>query len=157
MRTLILYVGLLLCLLSCFSVSSVSKETKTFNQYDFIVMDQPVKIDFPKEADYALLHVYRFKMPYAAISKYDLLINGYPVCDVRNGSVRTVKLKRTGKLTLSAALDRSTSIDITTEPGKHYYLRADVLIGHKEKPRLTLVEQGLGRIEYDIVAKSLEK
>lgn len=101
----------------------------------------------------ALLHVYRHSGQGALIS-YDLHLGDTVICRVSNKWKQTIKIKKDGLNTLWARTESKAEIPINIEFGKEYYIRCRVTMGaFVGRPRLELVDNRTGKIEYESIQK----
>jgi len=103
------------------------------------------------DADYALLHVYRFAN--APLINYNLRLGDSVICRVNSHSAITVKLPQQGSYTLSAKTETTAEQAITIEHGRQYYLRCGIGIGaFVGRPKLELVDYHTGKQEFESIA-----
>jgi hypothetical protein len=116
---------------------------------DSVCLPARVEDTLLKNADYALLHVYR---PSGAgfLVGYDLYLGDSLLCRVKNNFSETIKIKKDGMNSLWARTESKKEIPINIKFGKEYYLRCGItmgfFVGH---PFLELVDQGFGKSEFE--------
>ncbi len=107
------------------------------------------------DADYALLHVYRFAN--APLVNYNLRLGDSVICRVSSHSAITVKLPQRGSYTLRAKTETTAEQAITIEHGRHYYLRCGIGMGaFVGRPKLELVDYHTGKQEFESIATNNE-
>ncbi|MGY5351819.1 hypothetical protein ACXGQW_04530 [Wenyingzhuangia sp. IMCC45533] len=100
-------------------------------------------------ADYALLHVYRYKGIGPLVS-YNLKLGDTTLCRVKNNFKETIKIRKEGLNTIWAKTESKTELPIDVEFGKHYYLRCSVDIGFfVGKPSMEFVDFKTGKDEFE--------
>lgn len=100
------------------------------------------------DADYALLHVYRYSGAGALIG-YDLHLGDSVICRVSNKWKKTFKIREEGLKILWAQTEVKKEVSVNFQHGKEYYLKCGitmgVMVGH---PKLVLVDNTTGKAEY---------
>lgn len=117
---------------------------------DFTITSIAPKVDSVlANADYALVHVYRFSGTGGLIS-FDLHLGDTVICRVSSNSRKTVKIKKDGLNSLWARTEVKDEIPVNFKIGHEYYVRCSItmgfLVGH---PKLELVNNDIGKLEYD--------
>ncbi len=102
-------------------------------------------------ADYALLHVYRYRGLGAMIG-YDLHLGDSSICRVKNNWRQTIKIRKDGLNSLWAKTESKAEVPVNIKFGTEYYLRCSVtmgmFVGH---PSLELVDKQTGHTEYQSI------
>lgn len=102
-------------------------------------------------ADYALLHVYRFSGP-GALVNYDLYLGDSIICRVSNNFKKTIKIRKDGLNTIWAKTEAKVEIPINIKFGKEYYIRCGITVGIMiGRPKIDLVDNQIGRMEYQSI------
>jgi hypothetical protein len=105
-------------------------------------------------ADYALLHVYRYS-GVGALVGYDLHLGDTVICRVSNKWKKSIKIRKDGLNTLWAKTETKEELPINIKFGNEYYIRCSVtmgaFVGH---PKLELVDNQTGKAEYQSVKLS---
>jgi hypothetical protein len=100
--------------------------------------------------DYAVLHVYRYSGPGAAIG-YDLHLGDTVLCRVINNFKTTLHITKDGMNTLWARTESKAEIPVDFEFGRVYYLRCGITTGVLlGRPKLDLVDAKTGKIEFEL-------
>jgi hypothetical protein len=108
-------------------------------------------------ADYALLHVYRTGGAGPLIS-FDLHLGDTIICRVSNNKKETVKIDREGLNTLWARTESKAELPIDIQFGNEYYIRCSINMGILVgRPKLEIVDNQTGRMEFQAVAQKKEK
>lgn len=99
-------------------------------------------------ADYALLHIYRFGGVGSMVG-YDLYLGDSVLVRVKNNWKETVMIKKDGLNTLWAKTESKVEIPVDIEIGKEYYIRCAVTMGaFVGRPKIDLVSKSTGRAEF---------
>ncbi len=81
---------------------------------------------------------------------FDLHIGDSIICRKENPYRKTVKIKKEGNLLIWAKTEVTEELPVTIKTGNEYYIRCSAslgfFIGH---PKLELVDNDLGRLEYE--------
>jgi len=102
-------------------------------------------------ADYALLHVYRFSGP-GALVNYDLYLGDSVICRVSNNFKKTIKIRKDGLNTIWAKTEAKVEIPINIKFGKEYYIRCGITMGIViGRPSIELVDNQIGRMEFQSI------
>lgn len=102
-------------------------------------------------ADYALLHVYRFSGP-GALVNYDLYLGDSIICRVSNNFKKTIKIRKDGLNTIWAKTEAKVEIPINIKFGKEYYIRCGITMGIVVgRPSIELVDNQIGRMELQSI------
>jgi hypothetical protein len=105
--------------------------------------------EFIPDIDYAVLNVYRYSGPGAAIG-YDLHLGDTVLCRVINNFKTTLRITKDGMNTLWARTESKAEIPVDFEFGRVYYLRCSIAIGVLlGRPKLELVDARTGRIQFE--------
>jgi len=112
----------------------------------------PAKIDSAlMNADYALLHVYRYSGVGALVS-YDLHLGDTVICRVHGKWKKTIKIKKDGLNTLWAKTEAKVEIPINIKFGNEYYIRCSVKMGaFVGRPKIELVDNQTGKVEFQSI------
>jgi len=109
------------------------------------------------DADFALLHVYRPGGPGALIS-FDLHLGDTVIGRVSNNWKETIKIDRDGFNTLWVRTETKTELSIHIQLGNEYYIRCSMGMGvFVGRPQLEIVENTIGRMEFQAVAQKKNK
>jgi hypothetical protein len=112
--------------------------------------EEPQEEMFQLQDDCALLHIYRPGSMMGAIISYNLNLNEWVLCRVKNKSKTTVKVTEPGEYTLWAKTEATEEIPINIEMGKEYYIRCGVGMGIAVgRPEILIVDSQTGKYEYD--------
>jgi hypothetical protein len=102
-------------------------------------------------ADYALLHIYRFSGAGALIG-FDLHLGDTVICRVKNNWRKTLRIKKDGLNTIWARTEVKEELPVNLKIGKEYYIRCSItmgaFVGH---PKLELVNNETGKVEYESI------
>jgi hypothetical protein len=102
-------------------------------------------------ADYALLHVYRYGGTGALIS-YDLHLGDTVIARVSSDWKETIKITNDGLNTLWARTESKTELPINIQFGHEYYVRCRVVMGaFVGRPKLELVDNQTGKVEFQSI------
>jgi hypothetical protein len=102
-------------------------------------------------ADYALLHVYRYSGAGALVA-YDLHLGDTVICRVKNKWKKTIRIRKDGLNTLWARTEVKEELPVNIKFGKEYYVRCGVTLGaFVGHPKLELVDNELGKSEYQSI------
>jgi hypothetical protein len=102
-------------------------------------------------ADYALLHVYRYGGTGALIS-YDLHLGDTLIGRVSSNWKKTIKITKDGLSTLWARTEAKAELPIDIQFGREYYVRCRVVMGaFVGRPKLELVNSQTGKMEFQSV------
>jgi hypothetical protein len=108
-------------------------------------------------ADYALLHLYRPSGAGALIG-YDIHLGDEVIAEMSNNSYKTVAVKNEGLVTFWAKTESKSELKMDIQHGKRYYIRCSMnmgfFVGH---PKLTLVNNRTGKIEFEKIENSKKK
>lgn len=105
-------------------------------------------------ADYALLHVYRYKGMGAFVS-YNLNLGDSTLCRVKNNFSTTIKIKKEGLNNLNARTEASVELPFDVTFGKEYYLRCAIQPGLVVgRPLMELVPANIGKAEMYSFSKN---
>ena len=111
-------------------------------------MQAPTEV-LEKDADYALLHVYR-NSGVGPLVSYDLHLGDSVICRVKNNFRQSIKIKKEGYYSLWARTESKVEVPIHLETGKVYYLRCGVKLGMLVgRPSLQLIDTPIGKAEFD--------
>ena len=103
----------------------------------------------PPDADYALIHIYRYKGPGAMVS-YDIYLGNEVICRLKNNYKETVMVTKEGLNSIWAKTETKTEIPVNIAHGKNYYLRCGITVGaFVGRPVLELVDEKTGEIEFE--------
>ena len=112
---------------------------------------KPVTDSTLANADYALLHVYRFSGPGALIN-YDLYLGDSVICRVSNNFKKTIKIRKDGMNTIWAKTEAKDEIPINIKFGNEYYIRCGITVGIMiGRPKIELVDNQIGRMEFQSI------
>jgi hypothetical protein len=102
-------------------------------------------------ADYALLHIYRFNGVGVLIG-FDLYLGDTVICQVKNNWRKILRIKKDGLNTVCARTEVKEELPINIKIGKEYYVRCSItmgaFVGH---PKLDLVSSEIGKEEYESI------
>jgi hypothetical protein len=102
-------------------------------------------------ADYALLHVYRYGGTGALIS-YDLHLGDTLIGRVSRNWKKTIKIDKDGLNTLWARTEAKVELPINIQFGHAYYVRCSVVMGaFVGRPKLELVNSQTGKVEIQSI------
>jgi hypothetical protein len=100
--------------------------------------------------DCALLHIYRPGSMMGAAIGYDLYMNEWVMCHIKNKVKTTIKVTTPGSYTLWAKTEAREEIPVNIELGREYYVRCSVSMGaFVGRPQLELVDPQFGKYEFD--------
>jgi len=118
--------------------------------------DQPARA--ASENDYVLLHIYRKGGMVGAAVKYSLHLDDEPICRVVNKWKETIKIDREGLITLWARTEVKKELPINVQFGGEYYIRCSVTMGGVVgRPHLELVNETIGKKEFDAIKEPKKK
>jgi hypothetical protein len=105
-------------------------------------------------ADYALLHVYRFSGAGALVG-FDLYLGDSVICRVKNNWKKTIRIRKDGLNTLWARTEVKEELPINIKIGKEYYIRCGITMGALVgRPSIQLVSKDTGESEYRAIKLS---
>ncbi|MBK8884482.1 MAG: hypothetical protein IPN67_19635 [Bacteroidales bacterium] len=105
-------------------------------------------------ADYAILHIYRYGGVGALVS-YDLHLGDTVICRVSNKWKKSIKIRKDGLNTLWAKTEAKEELPVNIKFGTEYYIRCSVTMGaFVGRPKLELVSNSTGKAEYQSVKPS---
>lgn len=112
----------------------------------------PVAIDSTLiNADFALLHIYRYGF-YGALISYNLHLDDSAICRVTNNFKKTIKIRKEGMHTLWAKTESKEELPINIQLGNSYFIRCSVGMGaFVGRPILELVDNQTGRHEFKAI------
>jgi hypothetical protein len=100
--------------------------------------------------DCALLHIYRPGSMAGAIISYDLHLDEWTLCRVKNKSKTTIRITAPGAYTLWAKTETREELPVNIQFGNEYYVRCGVKMGaFVGRPELLLVDPQMGKTEFD--------
>lgn len=98
-------------------------------------------------ADFALLHVYRFN-GLGTIISYNLKLGDSTICRVKNNFCTTIKITKKGLNNVSARTETTVELPIDVTFGKEYFLKCTMTTGLLVgRPRMEFVAPEIGRAE----------
>lgn len=101
------------------------------------------------DADYAILHVYRYSGSGAFVS-YDVYLGDSVICRVKNNFKKTLQINKDGMNTLWARTESKSEVPINIKMGRTYYLRCGISMGALVgRPKLELVGNRTGKAEFE--------
>lgn len=104
-------------------------------------------------ADYALLHFYRFSGTGALVG-YDINLGDSVICRAKSNWKKTVKIKRDGLNTIWARTEAKAELPINIKFGKEYFIRCSIgmgfFVGH---PKLEIVDNSTGKSEFESITE----
>ena len=102
-------------------------------------------------ADYALLHIYRFG-GVGSLVGYDLYLGDSVLVRVKNNWKETVVVRKDGLNTIWAKTESKAEIPINIENGKQYYVRCGLVMGaFVGRPTIDLVKSTTGKAEFESI------
>lgn len=104
---------------------------------------------FLRDADYAVINVYRYSGVGPLIS-YDIYLGDSVICRVKNNYKTSVKVKKDGLNTLWAKTESKSEVPVDIKIGHQYYLRCSIVMGaFVGRPKLDLVDWKTGKTEFE--------
>ena len=129
--------------------SSCHRTTATILKVDDVSSIQKEENILPEDADYALLHIYRYSGT-GMIINYDLHLGDSVICSVKNRTKLTLKIDKKGPNILWAKTETKKEIPIDIEMGKEYYIRCSVSMGIiMGRPEIEIVDNQTGKAEFN--------
>lgn len=102
-------------------------------------------------ADYALLHIYRFS-GFGPMVNYDLYLGDSMICRIKNKTNTTIKVRKDGLNTIWAQTEAKTEMPINIKFGNEYYIRCSLSTGLvMARPKIELIDNKTGLLEFESV------
>jgi|GEM_PF-4839292 len=103
-----------------------------------------------KQGNYAIFYIYRPKSRKISFASFTININDSAVCKIHSNKRYTVKVYQPGAAVIWARSESKSTLTMTIEPGKAYYLKCKVKKGFAgEIPDLVLMDPAVGAEEFD--------
>lgn len=132
---------------TCHRISAKILKVSDFNSLPVISQSDSLLAN----ADYALLHIYRFS-GVGALVGFDLYLGDTVICRVKNNWRKTIRVKKDGLNTIWARTEVKEEIPVNIKIGKEYYIRCSITMGaFVGRPKLDLVSNETGKLEYESI------
>jgi hypothetical protein len=132
---------------SCDRITAKILKVENFNTIASTIKEDSSLVN----ADYAIIHVYRYSGAGAFVS-YDLHLGDTVICRVSNRWKKTIKIRKDGLNTLWAKTEVKEELPINIKFGKEYYIRCGITMGLLVgRPSLELIDNQVGKAEFQSI------